>query len=75
MKTLVIGPLQLTLVIIQPSESSQRVDAAMNPLEDLARAKVEERRKEILEGKRTDSRDLLSLMRNFQDFHSRRCEC
>ena len=35
----------------------------MGPLEDLAKRKIEERRQEVKEGKRSESRDLLSLMR------------
>ena len=43
----------------------------MNPLHDLARRKVEERKRQMLEGKDSkDTRDLISLMRA----SSRACE-
>lgn len=38
----------------------------MGPLEALSRAKIAERRKEVAEGKRSDARDLLSLMGMYQ---------
>ncbi len=44
------------------------MDAALLPLDALAEAKVAERRREILEGKRSDSRDLLTLMRASEHF-------
>jgi cytochrome P450 len=47
----------------QPTENTKRVQEAMGPLEDLAKRKIEERRQEVKEGKRSESRDLLSLMR------------
>ena len=35
----------------------------MRPLDELSQQKIDERRREVAEGKRFDSRDLLSLMR------------
>ena len=37
----------------------------MRPLDELSQQKIDERRKEVADGKRFDSRDLLSLMREF----------
>ena len=50
----------------QPTENSRRVEAAMGPLHELARKKVEERKRELREGKESkDTRDLISLMRGW----------
>jgi hypothetical protein len=49
----------------EPTENTHRVAAAMKPLDELSRKKIEERRREVAEGKRFDSRDLLSLMRTW----------
>nr|XP_031861099.1 uncharacterized protein CI109_003460 [Kwoniella shandongensis]KAA5528171.1 hypothetical protein CI109_003460 [Kwoniella shandongensis] len=50
---------------VWPSKNTRRIQAAMKSLDDLARPVMEQRQREIEEGKRgsaTDSRDLLTMM-------------